>query len=105
MFSYSAKYCQRARPLIYSFSPLGLRMISPQSPFVWTRVFSERARASFTSTPRHRLRPLEWAATQNNLGTALVKLGERESGTEMLQKAIEAYDGALKEWTNEAAPY
>jgi hypothetical protein len=34
-----------------------------------------------------------------------VKLGERESGTEMLQKAIEAYDGALKEWTNEAAPY
>jgi hypothetical protein len=34
-----------------------------------------------------------------------VKLGGRESGTEMLQKAIEAYDEALKEWTNEAAPY
>ena len=25
--------------------------------------------------------PLEWATTQNNLGTALATLGERESGT------------------------
>jgi hypothetical protein len=29
---------------------------------------------------RHRV-PLDWAMTQNNLGTALKKLGERESGT------------------------
>jgi hypothetical protein len=35
--------------------------------------------------------------TQNNLGNALETLGERESGTETLQKAVEAYREALKE--------
>jgi hypothetical protein len=28
--------------------------------------------------------PLDWAMTQNNLGTALSTLGQRESGTERL---------------------
>jgi hypothetical protein len=50
--------------------------------------------------------PLQWAATQNNLGEALTKLGERESGSrETLQKAVEAYREALKVFTKEAAPY
>ncbi|MCL2384720.1 MAG: CNP1-like family protein, partial [Alphaproteobacteria bacterium] len=49
--------------------------------------------------------PLDWAMTQNNLGNALERLGERESGTETLKKAVEAYGEALKEWTPEAAPY
>jgi hypothetical protein len=43
--------------------------------------------------------------TQNNLGNALKTPGERESGTEMLQKAVEAYREALKELTKEATPY
>jgi hypothetical protein len=32
--------------------------------------------------------PLEWAATQNNLGNALRNLGERESGTQHLTEAV-----------------
>jgi hypothetical protein len=42
--------------------------------------------------------------TQNNLGTALETLGERESGTETLEKAVEAYREALKERTRERVP-
>ena len=33
-------------------------------------------------------RPLDWAMTQNNLGTALTTLGERESGTARLEEAV-----------------
>jgi Tetratricopeptide repeat len=32
--------------------------------------------------------PLDWAATQNNLGNALRTLGERESGTTRLEEAV-----------------
>jgi hypothetical protein len=31
-------------------------------------------------------RPLDWAATQNDLGAALASLGERESSTERLEE-------------------
>jgi tetratricopeptide (TPR) repeat protein len=48
--------------------------------------------------------PLEWAETQNNLGTALWTLGERESGTERLEAAVAAYREALKERTREKVP-
>ena len=34
--------------------------------------------------------PLQWAMTQNNLGTALSTLGERESGTGCLEEAVAA---------------
>jgi hypothetical protein len=40
--------------------------------------------------------PLDWAATETNLGNALETLGERESGTARLEEAVVAYDGALK---------
>jgi tetratricopeptide (TPR) repeat protein len=43
--------------------------------------------------------PLQWAMTQNNLGTALSELGERESGTGRLEEAVAAYREALKEYT------
>ena len=33
--------------------------------------------------------------TQNNLGSALRALGERESGTARLEEAVAAYDAAL----------
>ncbi len=44
--------------------------------------------------PRQRV-PLDWAMTQNNLGTALQALGERESGTARLEEAVAAYREAL----------
>ena len=39
--------------------------------------------------------PLDWAMTQNNRGTALRDLGERESGTARLEEAVAAYRVAL----------
>src|SRR5262249_47690231 len=48
--------------------------------------------------------PLDWAQTQNNLGTALRTLGERESGTARLEEAVAAYRDALKERTRERVP-
>jgi tetratricopeptide (TPR) repeat protein len=48
--------------------------------------------------------PLQWAATQHNLGVALNALGERESGTLKLTEAIVAHREALKEYTRERAP-
>jgi tetratricopeptide (TPR) repeat protein len=52
-----------------------------------------------------RLHALQWAITQNNLGNTLRQLGERESSTETLQQAVEAFREALKEFTMEGAPY
>ena len=48
--------------------------------------------------------PLGWAATQNNLGSALTALGERGSGTARLEEAVKAFRDALKEWTRERVP-
>ena len=48
--------------------------------------------------------PLDWAATQNNLGTALRNLGERESSTTRLNEAVAVYREALKELTRERVP-
>ena len=49
--------------------------------------------------------PPQWATTQNNLGNALLRLGERESGMAQLEEAVEAYRAALQERTRERAPY
>jgi hypothetical protein len=48
--------------------------------------------------------PLDWAKTQNNLGTALCRLGERESGPGRLGEAVSAYREALKEPTQDRVP-
>ncbi|MBI5155546.1 tetratricopeptide repeat protein, partial [Candidatus Poribacteria bacterium] len=48
--------------------------------------------------------PLDWAMTQNNLGSALLSLGERESGTARLEEAAAAYRAALEERTRERVP-
>jgi hypothetical protein len=48
--------------------------------------------------------PLEWATTQNNLGTALKDLGTRESGTARLTEAVEAHREATQELTRERVP-
>jgi tetratricopeptide (TPR) repeat protein len=53
--------------------------------------------------PRERV-PLEWARTQSNLGRALWRLGERDSGTAKLEEAVAAFREALKELTPERVP-
>ena len=42
--------------------------------------------------------------TQNNLGTVLQSLGERESDTARLEEATEAFRNALQEYTRERVP-
>jgi hypothetical protein len=48
--------------------------------------------------------PLDWARAQTGLGDALLRLGERERGTDRLEEAAAAYREALKEWTRERTP-
>jgi tetratricopeptide (TPR) repeat protein len=60
-------------------------------------------RKTLSAWPRERV-PLDWAMTQNNLGTALQTLGERESGTARLEEAVAAFGAALGEWTRERVP-
>ena len=64
----------------------------------------ERRRSLLALMLRERV-PLDWAMTQNNLGLALMRLGERERGTARLEEAVAAYRDALKEFTSESAPY
>lgn len=47
---------------------------------------------------------LDRAATQNKLGLALLRLGERESSTTQLEEAVNMFHLALKERTREQAP-
>ena len=60
-------------------------------------------RAALEERTRERV-PLDWATTQNNLGNALARLGERESGTARLEEAVKAYRAALEERTRERVP-
>jgi tetratricopeptide (TPR) repeat protein len=67
----------------------------------------EDAVAAYREALKERTRKkvsLWWATTQNNLGAALARLGERESGTERLQAAVAAFHEALKERTREKVP-
>jgi len=48
--------------------------------------------------------PLDWAATKHHLGGALVLLGERDKDSGPLREAVEAYLGAIEEWTRDRAP-
>ncbi len=60
-------------------------------------------RAALEERTRERV-PLDWAATQNNLGVVLRALGEREDRTERLEQAVAAYRAALEENTRERVP-
>jgi tetratricopeptide (TPR) repeat protein len=70
-------------------------------------VLLEEAPAAFREalkeTPRERV-PRQWAATQNNLGNALLLLGVGESRTVKLEEAVEAYREALQELTRARVP-
>jgi tetratricopeptide (TPR) repeat protein len=57
-------------------------------------------RDALSFAPRDRV-PLDWAATQNNLGIALATLGEREASTTRLEAAIAAFRAALRERTRD----
>ena len=48
---------------------------------------------------------MDWARTQNNLGTALLSLGERESGVASLEEAVAAYNAALTIFVQAGADY
>ena len=67
----------------------------------------EQAVVAYAEALKERTRervPLDWAATQHNLGAALTTLGERASGTARLEQAVVAYTEALKERTRERVP-
>jgi tetratricopeptide (TPR) repeat protein len=49
-------------------------------------------------------RPLDWARTQVNLGSALFRLGGRESGTARLEEAVGVYREAMQELTCARVP-
>jgi hypothetical protein len=49
--------------------------------------------------------PLDWAGTQNNLGNALFRLGERQCGTARLEEAVAAYNAALEVFGSAGADY
>jgi len=54
----------------------------------------EQAVAAFREALKEYTRervPLDWAGTQNNLGSALQSLGKRERGTERLEQAVAAF--------------
>jgi tetratricopeptide (TPR) repeat protein len=63
----------------------------------------ERRKRLLELIPRER-EPLQWARTENNLGRALWRLGERESGTAKLEEAVAAFREALNELTRERVP-
>jgi hypothetical protein len=49
-------------------------------------------------------RPLDWAATQNDLGVTLLALGAGETGTARLDEAAAALREALQERTRAKMP-
>ena len=58
----------------------------------------ETLRSTSVSPSRH-----DWAATQNNLGNALLALGQREVGTGRLEDAVIAFRAALEVYAGERA--
>jgi tetratricopeptide (TPR) repeat protein len=68
----------------------------------WRRGRSRSRRAGGMDS---RARPVYWATLQVNLGSVLISLGERESGTARLEEAVTAVRAALEEWTRERAPF
>jgi hypothetical protein len=57
-------------------------------------ILEHRVAVALSEYTRERA-PLDWAMTQNNLGSALRALGERESGTARLEEAVTAWEACL----------
>lgn len=56
------------------------------------------------TSPPPGMSPTGMAAIQFSLGKALVTIGDQAGDNQALQKAVEAYGEALKEWTRQRAP-
>ena len=63
----------------------------------------EAYQAALEVFTRERL-PLDWARTQNNLGSAFLSLGERQPMAGWFEKAIQAYSAALQVLSRKEAP-
>ena len=63
----------------------------------------ETWRLALLHRPRDKA-PLDWAATQNNLGLVLADLGNREDGTAHLTEAVAAFRAALDERPRDRVP-
>jgi len=80
------------------------QLSAPASPSLFLRQEAATAyREALKELTRERV-PLQWATTQSNLGLALWRLGERESGTTGLEEAVAAFRDALMERTRERVP-
>ncbi len=79
---------------------VGITQLAPDG--FSAEVLNGAYRAALEEWTRERV-PLDWAATQNNLGDALSTLGERERGTDRLTEAVNAYQAALDVFTPETA--
>jgi tetratricopeptide (TPR) repeat protein len=75
----------------------------PRKKDKWLREAIVAFRAALEEYTHERM-PLNWAATQNNLGNALLALGWEEIGTERIEEAVLAFRAALKEYTHERMP-
>lgn len=60
-------------------------------------------RLAIDMTPREH-KPLDWAAVQDELGIALLTVGERENEAARLEEAVQAFRAALSERTRERVP-
>jgi tetratricopeptide (TPR) repeat protein len=72
-----------------------------QNVYLQAAIEAHRTTLAQTERSDH---PLDWAATQNDLGTALGTLGGRESGTVRVEEAVAAFRAALEERTRERVP-
>jgi tetratricopeptide (TPR) repeat protein len=94
----AAKTALRAAGMRGALHTLGMKSSEP--------VHFEAAVAAYRTTlddGMRNLQPLEWAATQNNLGNALFRLGEKEGDTAHLEEAVAAYRAALEERKHDRA--
>jgi tetratricopeptide (TPR) repeat protein/predicted transcriptional regulator with HTH domain len=73
---------------------------NPQSALLSAISFYTEALRSYTEERA----PLDYAMTQNNLGTAYGDLAGYQEPVENLQRAIQAYTEALRSYTEERAP-
>ena len=81
------------------FSPLGAKNTGTE--------YLRLAEAAYLSALDERRRervPIEWAASQNNLGNALTALGERTGSRQLLEQARDAYLSALEVLNVSEAP-
>lgn len=90
------EYLDRAAEALYrQGTEFGDNAALDEAAAAWRDLIARRNRAEA---------PLDWAAAQNNLGAALMALGERMAGKERLEEAVVAYQAALAERRRNRVP-